>query len=182
MPRVGNVDTTNLDFARVAIIGSPGSGKSTLGAKLGKALGRQVVHLDTIMWKANWQLPSDEDRQHIHQQTISPDNWIIEGSWFGLIADRVDRATLVVWLDYSTMVCVKSVLARSLSNRGKQANYMAEGCLEKFDMSFVRYTARYRATKRRDLANILALSSDKVLQFTSRRQCQKWLDNLETNQ
>ncbi len=182
MPRVGNADISNLDYSRIAIIGSPGSGKSTLGTKLAKVLGRQVVHLDTIMWQADWQLPSDEDRLHIHQQTISPDSWIIEGSWFGLIADRVDRATLVVWLDYSTMVCVKSVLSRSLSNRGKQAHYMAEGCIEKFDMSFVRYTARYRATKRGDLVNILSLSSDKVMQFTNRKQCQQWLDSISHNQ
>lgn len=182
MPRVGNVDIASLDFARIAIIGSPGSGKSTLGDKLGKALDRQVVHLDTIMWQADWQLPSDEDRLNIHDEAIAPDSWIIEGSWFNLIADRVDRATLVVWLDYSTMVCVKSVLSRSLSNRGKQSRYVAEGCLEKFDMSFVRYTAKYRSSKRRDLVNMLALSRDKVLQFTSRRQCQAWLDSIINNQ
>lgn len=181
MPRVGNADITNLDYTRIAIIGSPGSGKSTLGHKLGLALDRQIVHLDTIMWQADWQLPTDQERLDIHNSVISPDSWIIEGSWFGLIADRVDRATLVVWLDYSTMVCVSSVLGRSLSNRGKQARYMAEGCLEKLDMSFVRYTARYRATKRSDLVNILSLSSDKVLQFTSRRQCQQWLDSIVTN-
>ncbi len=178
MPKVGSADRSNLDFTRIAIIGAPGSGKSTLGAKLGKLLNRQVVHLDTIMWQADWQLPTDRERVDIHNSVISPDSWIIEGSWVTLLADRIDRATLVVWLDYSTMVCVKSVLGRSLCNRGKQSPYMAAGCPEKVDMSFVSYTARYRQQHRTDIVNMLSICSDKVVQFYSRRQCQQWLDTL----
>lgn len=175
MPKVDNI---TLDYTRLAIIGSPGSGKSTIGSIIANRLDRPCIHLDTKMWQANWQLPTEQERTSIHDQLISGDRWIIEGSWFGHIADRLDRATAVIWLDYSTGVCMRGVLGRCLSNRGRQTPYLADGCVEKIDWNFLCYTMRYRRQRRPDLLNMLNLHQDKLLTFTTRRQASAWVDRL----
>jgi adenylate kinase family enzyme len=39
---------------RIAVIGSPGAGKSTLARELGAALGLPVYHLDRLLWRPHW--------------------------------------------------------------------------------------------------------------------------------
>jgi len=41
-------------MSRIAVIGSPGAGKSTLARKLGQALGLEVHHLDRLYWQPGW--------------------------------------------------------------------------------------------------------------------------------
>ena len=41
---------------RIVIVGCAGCGKSTLAAKLGSKLNIPILYLDTIYWKANWQV------------------------------------------------------------------------------------------------------------------------------
>ncbi len=41
----------DFDFTRVAVIGCPGSGKTTFSNNLGHMLGRKVTHLDKLLWK-----------------------------------------------------------------------------------------------------------------------------------
>ena len=46
---------------RVVVIGSGGAGKSTFSRKLGEATGLEVIHLDGIYWRPNWEkTPKDE--------------------------------------------------------------------------------------------------------------------------
>ncbi len=175
MPKVDNI--AELDMTRLAIIGCAGSGKSTLGSMLADKLGRPCIHLDTVMWNANWQLPSREERTEIHNNLIAEDSWIIEGSWHHHMADRLERATAIIWLDYSTSVCMRGILGRCIRNMGKQVPYLAEGCIETFNPSFIKYTQRYRKDRRPDVMALLALYADKVVTFTRRKQSQQWLDS-----
>jgi adenylate kinase family enzyme len=39
---------------RVVVIGSAGAGKSTFAARLGRATGPPVIHLDALYWKPGW--------------------------------------------------------------------------------------------------------------------------------
>ncbi len=176
MPKVDN--TLQLDCTRLAIIGCSGSGKSTLGSAIADKLGRPCIHLDTVMWQANWQLPSDQERTVIHNDLIREDSWIIEGSWHRHMADRLERATAIICLDYSTSVCMRGILGRCIRNMGKQVPYLAEGCKETFNLDFVRYTYSYRKERRPDVLALLALYADKSLTFTSRKQAQQWLATL----
>ena len=38
------------------LIGSGGAGKSTLARKIGQILDIEVIHLDTLMWRSNWEI------------------------------------------------------------------------------------------------------------------------------
>ena len=50
---------------RIMIIGSGGSGKSTLARTIGEKLNIKVDHLDTLLWKPNWQPVPREEQKYI---------------------------------------------------------------------------------------------------------------------
>lgn len=137
-------DFDNADFSRVAIVGSPGSGKTTLSLKLGKLLGMSPVHLDKELWRNDWTLPSEEERQTIHNALIAPETWLIDGMWGGLVEERYKRATVVIHLDYNRFVCLRRAYLRCRQSNGKSRFDMADGCVDKMDAEFVSYIWNFK--------------------------------------
>lgn len=137
-------DFSSVDFSRVAIVGSPGSGKTTLSVRLESILGRNAVHLDRVLWRAGWVLPSEEERKKIHDELISQDVWLIDGMWGSLVADRFKRATVVLHLDYPTELCLARATERCKHNDGKQRFDLADGCIDKMDDEFVQYINTFK--------------------------------------
>jgi len=66
-------------MTRVAVIGNAGGGKSTLCARLGKALQLPVYPIDKIQWKPGWVAASREEFNRQHDELLALDRWIIDG-------------------------------------------------------------------------------------------------------
>lgn len=133
------IDVSAYDLTRIAVIGCPGSGKTTLSNKLGKILCRKVIHLDKVLWNPNWEMLPYDERKIIHDNLIAADNWLIDGMWRSHLVDRIERATTVIFLDYKRRVSFFRALKRRIKYAGKQRDDIAEGCLEKSDLYFTRY-------------------------------------------
>lgn len=58
------------DFTRTAVIGCPGSGKTTFSNNLQEILHRRAIHLDKVLWAANWKMLDYEKRVEIHNNII----------------------------------------------------------------------------------------------------------------
>lgn len=138
------IDLSKLDFSRIAIIGCPGSGKTTFSKSLGEKLGRGVIHLDKVLWGANWQMLPYEQRKVIHGNLISSEEWIIDGMWKSHLTERLDAATLVIFLDYKRRVSMLRAINRRIKYRGRQRDDIADGCLEKLDGYFLHYIWTFR--------------------------------------
>ncbi len=137
-------ELSKLDFSRVAIIGCPGSGKTTFSKHISEILNRPVFHLDKLLWKKNWKMIDYEKRVEIHNGIINAENWIIDGMWKSHLPDRMNRATLVIFLDYKRGVCVRRAVSRRIKYAGKQRDDIADGCLEKLDRYFLKYIWNFR--------------------------------------
>ena len=74
-----------MDMNRVVIIGSPGAGKSTLARKLDSILNINVIHLDRVFWEPGWKEKPRETRIDILQKIVQEKQWIIEGTYLGVI-------------------------------------------------------------------------------------------------
>lgn len=170
---------SELNFARVAIIGCPGSGKTTFSNQLQRILDREVVHLDKLLWQPNWQLPEFDTRAKIHAELIAKEQWIIDGMWKSHLTERVSRATLVIYLDYKRSLCLKRVLARRIKNNGKQREDIAEGCLEKLDSEFLKFVWNFNKVTRPQILQLVEQNAVQTVVLNNPKQTQAFQLQLE---
>ena len=90
------------DVKRIAIVGGPGTGKTTLAQKLSEILKLPALHLDSVNFKRNWEKIDDKTRDSIILEKAKEEYWIIDGNYVGTLPKRLERADLVILLDYST--------------------------------------------------------------------------------
>jgi hypothetical protein len=99
---------------RIALVGRPGCGKTTLARRLAPRLGLPHVELDLLFWQGEWQgTPTPEFRQKVATALSGPawltDNYFIE------IRDLVwGWADTVIWLDYPFWLTTRWFLKRNL--------------------------------------------------------------------
>ena len=100
---------------RVSVIGSSGAGKTTFGRELAARLGVEFVELDAIFHQAGWtELPDDQFRERV-RAAVAADAWVVDGN-YGVVRPIVlERATTVVWLDYSRPRVMQQVIRRSVA-------------------------------------------------------------------
>ncbi len=170
---------SDIDFSRIAVIGCLGSGKTTFTLKLGSIISRHVVHLDKVLWGANWQMLPYDERQIIHNNLVSTDNWIIDGMWKSHLNERLDRATTVIFLDYKRSISIRRAIHRRIKYRGKQRDDIADGCLEKLDNYFLNYIWTFRRKVRPLILSELASRPQlNVITLSSPKQTEMFLQNL----
>lgn len=129
---------------RIIVVGSQGSGKTSLSRNLGRKLGLPVVHLDVLYWRPGWK-PSDKAsfRSRV-AVAIAGDAWVVDGSFSGLAFDlTLARADLLVVIARPRWLCQWRILWRSSFDRDKARPDLPEGCPEQFDWKLMREAWRY---------------------------------------
>ena len=123
-------------LARVAIVGTSCAGKSTLARALEDLLDTPRIELDANYWGANW-TPIDGEifRKQIEELTSRP-RWICDGN-YSIVRDLVwQRASAIVWLNYSLPVVFSRALRRTLKRCMCRSPLFA-GNRETFRQSFL---------------------------------------------
>ena len=124
---------------RIMVIGSSGSGKSTMAKRLGERTGLPVIHMDAIYWQPGWvATPADEVYERATAAADRP-AWVFDGNHSKSRDYRMERADTVIYLDFSRFTCVWRVLKRWIRNYGKTRPDMGEGCPEKIDLDFLKF-------------------------------------------
>jgi adenylate kinase family enzyme len=87
------------------VLGCAGSGKTTLAWKLGELTGVRVICLDSI-WQPHWTEKDVPAFRALIEKAHAGDAWISDGNFALATFDlRMPRATLVVWLEGSKLLC-----------------------------------------------------------------------------
>ncbi|HXC55483.1 MAG TPA: hypothetical protein VNU97_09320 [Rhizomicrobium sp.] len=101
---------------RISVVGTSGSGKSTMAEALSAALGIAFVELDAINWQAGWRDLQTHDPEAFKRRVAAAtagDAWVIAGNYSVVRPLYWPRVTHVVWLDYARSVVMRRVLWRS---------------------------------------------------------------------
>jgi adenylate kinase family enzyme len=85
---------------RISVVGTTGSGKTTLAHQVSRKLGISHIELDALYWEPNWTGASAEIFRTRLQIALQRKDWVTDGN-YGTVRDIIwRRATTVVWLDY----------------------------------------------------------------------------------
>jgi adenylate kinase family enzyme len=163
---------------RILIIGPCGSGKSTLARKLGLMLNLPVFHMDQLNWQPGWvESSKDEIRTKLGAITAT-DSWLIDGNYGGTLAERLERADTVVYLDFPIWLCVTRMLRRVWTWRGQTRPDMTEGCPERFDLGFLFYLLQWNSGPRPRTEAQLKGHEGKIIRLHNPEALDRWMDSI----
>ena len=125
---------------KIAIIGSPGSGKSTVAKGLHELLKLPLIHLDKNFLHENWQItPEDEWLQKV-KDFVSQPQWIIDGDYFSTMDIRLTAADTIIHFDVPRSICLWRITKRAFtSSKMPKRTDLPDHCEEKLDRNFLKF-------------------------------------------
>jgi adenylate kinase family enzyme len=134
---------------RIAIIGLPGSGKSTFSIKLGKLLNLPVYHLDKYMFEGR----KKRDKQEflvVKEMLVKEEFWIIEGCSFSTLEMRFARANTVIYFNFPRWLCLWRI-----SKRLFEKNNNDTGCLQGINWTLIKYIWYFNRDKKQGIEELI---------------------------
>ncbi len=181
------VDHPPPDLSRIIVIGTTGSGKTTLARKLARALGVEHVEFDAYRHGPNWRETPDDEfaRQLVH--ALRGERWVADGN-YSMVQHAVwPRATAIVWLDFTFGLVFWRLIVRTF-RRGITRETLWNGNKENlFSHFFTRHSLFLWAFKshwrrRRTVPPTLALPQHahlRLVHLRSPRAAARWLADLQ---
>lgn len=164
---------------RVLIIGCSGAGKTTLARRLALFLGLPIVHLDRYFWRAGWQQPSSAEWEEQVRALAAKPQWVMDGNYSSTLPMRLRVADTVIVLDAPRWLCLTGVLRRLLLHYGRvRGDELPDGCPERFDWAFLRYTWRYRDDHRPRAMKALEAFKGDVIVLRSAAEAARYMESL----
>jgi adenylate kinase family enzyme len=101
---------------RLVVVGSSGSGKTTVARALADLLGHPLLEMDSVRHRDGWDSVGGEEFSAIVSEFARQDRWVIDGNYTSLGTRDVvwPRADTVVWLDVPKRVVMTRVIWRTL--------------------------------------------------------------------
>lgn len=125
---------------RIAVLGPSGSGKSFLASRLAEMTDLPLIHLDRLAYQPGWRETDADELTRIHRELLDESEWVIDGNYTNVDkAERIRRADLVVVLALPRRTCTRRILRRQTLNFKRGRPDMADGCVERFDLDFLRF-------------------------------------------
>ena len=165
---------------KIAVVGTSGSGKTTVARHLAEHHEVPHVELDALHWGPEWTpCPADEFRARV-QEALSGGGWVVDGSYHGKLGDSVlEQADLVVWLDLPFRTVARRTWSRTL-RRIRSREELWSGNRETWrdaffsrDSLFVWIVTTHRSRRRRYLER---LGKYEFVRLRSQREIDAWLE------
>ena len=179
-------------FPRVVVVGTTGSGKTTVAQRLSRALSASHIELDVLNYHPQG-FPLDvrdvpEFRRRVARALDEAEGWVVDGNYVSTVRDLIwPKATALVWLDYPLWSVCRRLLGRTLA-RIRSGELLASGQRETVRHAFFNRKSLLlqalgeHGRRRRTYPNALARqgsSGAKVFRLRSPRHTEHWLESVE---
>jgi adenylate kinase family enzyme len=163
---------------KIHIIGSVGSGKTTLARTLSSKLNVPFYELDNVVWKrckSGDIRRSEEERDEYLNNIISSDAWIIEGVHYKWVFQSFQNAELIIFLDtdYSkrTFRIIKRFILQKIGL--EKANY--KPTFKMFRRMFG-WNADFESESKPEILNMLSQYNDKLIILKDNTEIKKYFN------
>lgn len=99
---------------RIIVFGITGSGKTTLAKRLSKELDIPSFELDNYTYEANWVIVEPEEQRRRIQKIADQPEWIVDTLYSKWSDVPLDRADLLIGLDYPRWVSFFRLVKRTV--------------------------------------------------------------------
>jgi adenylate kinase family enzyme len=170
---------------RVHVIGTSGSGKTTVARAIADKLGIRHIELDAINWQPNWtELPKDEFKERVTEE-IEHGDWTIDGNYSVVRYVIWDKVDTIVWLDMPFIPVFLRIVWRTIRRIVTQEELWNTNT-EKLDALVGKYgmplwVIQTHEKRRKEYLPLLAdpkLSHIDIKRFKSLKAVNKWIESL----
>lgn len=165
-----------MKFKKILIIGISGTGKTTLARKLSKLLKIPVSHYDEFVRDKNRTEVNEKIVEKKLEEVVKKDTWIIEWYIHPASKIRLEKADIVLYLDYSGFTAMLGWLKRRRQHRGKTRQEMADGCIEKFDLKYLK--AMLSREERPEIEEAIKDFWEKIIRFKKKKEVIKFIKGI----
>ena len=166
---------------RIHVIGTSGSGKTTVARALAEAIGAPHVELDALHFRENWVERPDADMLADVAAVAAQASWIVDGNYGRHVrAILWPRAETIVWVDLPRAAVMRQVIARTAWRWWSQEP-LWHGNRESLrttlltKQSIVWWAWSTHATNRANYERLLEAPRCRVVRLRSRREVSEFL-------
>jgi adenylate kinase family enzyme len=166
---------------KVLVIGAGGAGKSTFARRLGQLLDIEVVHLDSLYWRAGWvETPKAEWAETV-AELVRRDAWIMDGNYSGTFDLRLKACDTLIFMDMPRRVCLWRVLKRFIAYRHRTRPDMAAGCPEQLNWEFILWVWNYPKRRRPNILKWMRENAGRkqLIRLRSPAEAERYLAAIE---
>ena len=98
---------------RLVVVGTSGSGKSTMAKALSQALDLPHVEMDALNWQAGWRDLAIHEPEEFRRRVATAaagEAWVIDGNYTKVRSALWPRATAFVWMDPPRALVMRQVI------------------------------------------------------------------------
>ena len=149
---------------KINVVGTSGSGKSTVGRQLAQRFAVPYIEMDKLYWRPNWQNAADEEfLQQVEQALQSaPAGWVLDGNYTRTKAVKWREVDWVIWVDYGFCRTLYQAVRRAVWRaRNKIELWPGTGNVDSFSRCFfsresvILWTIKtYRLNRKKYLAEL----------------------------
>ncbi|WP_028411258.1 AAA family ATPase [Bacillus sp. 123MFChir2] len=162
---------------KIHIIGSVGSGKTTLARMLSSQLHISYYELDNVVWRRSEKgdiRNTPEERDEQLNDIVSSDAWVVEGAHHTWVSQSFQHADIIIFLDVALSKRIYRITKRFILQllRLEKANYKPS-----FNMylKMFKWTRDFERESKAEILHMLREYGGKVVVLKDNREADRYM-------